>query len=139
MPGADTAADRLATEPASQADQVMVLHRPSQHLRAVRFCCRWIIPSTLIQDFARSACPPSAAARALSRAIVAASVPCTSIMSQASAELSAPSAMTVTSLIVAFSEAASFPGNSMERLKHDQCRQKAQADQDRNDNWQNDL
>ncbi len=110
MPGADMAADRLATEPAFHADHVIVLHRPSQRLRTVRFCCRWIIPSTLIQDFARSACPLSAAARALSRATVAASVLCTSIMSRASAESSVPSAMTVTSLIVASSEAASFPG-----------------------------
>ena len=46
--------------------------------------------------------------------------------------------MPVTSSIVASSEAASFPGNLMERLKHDECRQ-AQADQDHNGNWQNDL
>src|SRR5207249_9676015 len=38
---------------------------------ALPACCLWISPSTLIQKFARSLCPPSAAARALFRATVA--------------------------------------------------------------------
>ena len=70
----------------------------------------WISPSTLIQNFARSLCPPSAAARALFRATVAASAPCTSIMSRASDGSSAPSVMTVASSIAASGEAALFPG-----------------------------
>src|SRR5689334_17283838 len=51
--------------------------------------CRWMVPSTLIQDFASDGCPASAAARALARATDAASIPCTSIMSCASASPSA--------------------------------------------------
>ena len=77
---------------------------------ALPACCLWISPSTLIQNFARSLCPPSAAARALFRATLAASAPCTSIMSRASDGSSAPSVMTVASSIAASGEAALFPG-----------------------------
>jgi hypothetical protein len=52
-----------------------------------------MIPSTRIQDLACGLCPASAAVRALSRATIAASAPCTSIMSRASdcsSALSAP-------------------------------------------------
>ena len=77
---------------------------------ALPACCLWISPSTLIQNFARSLCPPSAAARALFRATVAAFAPCTSIMSRASDGSSAPSVMTVASPIAASGEAALFPG-----------------------------
>ena len=80
------------------------------HGEALAACCFWIIPSTLIQDLARTTCPPSAAERALSRATVAASVPCTSIMSRASDGSSARSVVTVISSIAASSEAGVLPG-----------------------------
>src|SRR5690349_17814320 len=51
--------------------------------------CRWMVPSTLIQDLASDGCPASAASRALARATDAASIPCTSTMSCASASPSA--------------------------------------------------
>jgi len=53
-------------------------------------CCRWIRSTTRSQDFACCGCDPRAAARALWRAMVAASPPCTSIMSRASDAASAP-------------------------------------------------
>jgi len=46
-------------------------------------CCRWMMPSTLIQDFALAICPATAAARAFVRATTAASVPYAAIMSRA--------------------------------------------------------
>lgn len=104
---------------------------------ALAVCCLWIIPSTLIQDFVRSACPPSAAVRALSRATVAACAPCTSIMSRASDSSSAPSGMIIISSIAASGEAPFSQVNSLEPSKHDECRQD-QPDQDRNDNWRSD-
>ena len=76
---------------------------------ALAACWLWIIPSTLIQDFARSTCLPSAAARAFARATVAASAPCTSIMSRASDGSAALSVMTVSS-VAASSEAVLLPG-----------------------------
>jgi len=77
---------------------------------ALPVCCLWIIPSTLIQDFACGICAASAAARALRRATAAASGPCTSIMSQASDSSSAPSVMTIASSIAASGETAALPG-----------------------------
>src|SRR5204862_5812821 len=53
-------------------------------------CCRWIRSTTRSQDFGCCGCDPRAAARALWRAMVAASPPCTSIMSRASDAASAP-------------------------------------------------
>jgi hypothetical protein len=52
--------------------------------------CHWIRSTTRSQDFACCGCEARAAARALWRAMVTASPPCTSIMSRASDAASAP-------------------------------------------------
>lgn len=66
---------------------------------ALPACCRRMVPSTRFQDFACAACPESAVARAFSRATVAASLPCTSIMSLARFKSSESSIIMVASSI----------------------------------------
>jgi hypothetical protein len=72
---------------------------------ALSACCRWMIPSTLIQDFAWAAWPARAATRALSLTTVGTSVPCTSTMSWASVQ-SESAVITIASSIIVFDVSA---------------------------------